>query len=394
VRVRTIQLRLLGVTLAGLWLAAFGLVLVGYQPGGPADHIVGIAAVGPALVAVAGIVWPPVARGGRAFAAIAWLGIAAALLLVPSLAGLVTQLTSRGPQTLLPSAEAAYPWLLALLATGLFTGLGLARRRLGSASLRRRRLGMGTAIALVLVAVTGTTFAAAAVANELALANRPALGSRFGPTDPALDLPACGDPVAAGATARLQLRLDGSIDSRYTGLVTLDGRRDGDDLVWAGYGATRFTLGPQGIARVGQDGWVRSVTGAWIPTDASRVDGWDTDRQVVAIALEPGTANAPENRGIDYIDGARARHCRIPLDGQTLRRMLPAVALVVGGMDIARWKGELDTWVFADGELGQADGSVSGPAPGLGADTLQAGVRFRMLAFDRDEPITVSPPAP
>jgi hypothetical protein len=394
VRVRTIQLRLLGITLAGLWLAAFGLVLVGYEPGGPADRLVGVAAVGPALIAIAGIVWPPVARGGRAFVGIAWLGIGAALLLVPSLAGLVTQLTSQGPQTLLPSAEAAYPWLLALVATALFTGLGLARRRLGGASLRRRRLALGSVFAAALVLAAGSTFAAAAVANELALANRPALGSRFGPTDPSLELPACGDPVSAGATARLQLRLDGSIDGRYTGLVTLDGRRAGDDLIWAGYGATRFTLGPQGIARIGPDAWVRTASGTWVPVDPSRADGWDTDRQVVAVALAPGAANAPEDRGIDYIDGARARHCRIPLDGTTLRRMLPAVALVVGGADISRWKGDLDTWVFADGELGQADGSVSGPAPDLGSDTLQAGVRFRMLAFDRDEPISVSPPAP
>ncbi len=393
-RVRMIQLRLLGTALALLWLAAFVLVAIGYRPGGPADWVVGIAAIGPVLVALAGIVWPPLARGGRAFAGIAWLGLGAALLLVPSLAGLVTQLSSGGPQTLLPSLEAAYPWLLALVATGLFTGLGLAQRRLGGTALRRRRLALGSAFAAVLVLMAGSAFAVAAVANELALADRPALASRFGPTDPDLDPPACGDPAAAASSARLQLRLDGSIDGRYTGLVTLAGRRDGDDLLWLGYGATRVTLGPQGIARVGPDAWVRSVTGSWVPADVTRADGWDTDRQIVAVALAPGDANAPEDRGIDYIDGARARHCRIPLDGETVRRMLPAVALVVGGTDISRWKGLLDTWVFADGQLGQADGSVSGPAPDLGADTLQAGVRFRMLAFDRDESITVSPPAP
>mgnify|MGYP003519336723 CR=1 FL=1 len=103
-------------------------------------------------------------------------------------------------------------------------------------------------------------------------------------------------------------------------------------------------------------------------------------------------ANAPEDRGLDFIDGARARHCRTPIDGVTLRRVLPQVELLVGATDISRWRGDLDYWVFADGELGQVDGRVSGPAEGLDEDGLQAGVRFRMLAFDRGLPITVLPP--
>ena len=75
-RVRLIELRILGLALAALWLAAFGLVLVGYRPGGPADLLVGVAAVGPALIALAGVWWPPAARGDRAFAGIAWLALA------------------------------------------------------------------------------------------------------------------------------------------------------------------------------------------------------------------------------------------------------------------------------------------------------------------------------
>ena len=68
VRVRTIELRILAVTVAVLWLAAFGLVLLGYRPGGPVDILVGLAMIGPVLVAGAAVVWPPVARGDRAFA--------------------------------------------------------------------------------------------------------------------------------------------------------------------------------------------------------------------------------------------------------------------------------------------------------------------------------------
>ena len=49
--------------------------------------------------------------------------------------------------------------------------------------------------------------------------------------------------------------------------------------------------------------------------------------------------------------------------------------------------------MFADGQLGQADGRITGSAIGIDDDALLAGVRFRMLAFDRGLPITVLAPA-
>ena len=91
-------------------------------------------------IALAAVFWPPVARGDRAFAGIVWLGLLAGLLLVPSIGGVLNQLLGRGPQTLLPSVESAYPWLLALVATSVFAGLGIARRILGETALRRSRL--------------------------------------------------------------------------------------------------------------------------------------------------------------------------------------------------------------------------------------------------------------
>jgi hypothetical protein len=392
VRVRTIELRILGVALAGLWLLAFALVLLGYRPGGPADLLVGIMAAGPLLVAIAAIRWPPVARGGRAFAGIAWLALGAMLLLVPSLAGLVTQLTGRGPQTLLPSLEAAYPWLLALVATGLFAGLGLARRRLGGTAMRRRRFVMGGAFALVLVLGTGSAFATAAIVNELALGDRPSIASRFGPTDPDLEPPDCTDPVVAGSTARLDLRMDGSIDNRYTGQVVLEGVRDGADVAWSGFAATRLTLGQQGLVRLGGRVWALSPGRSWTEVDLVRGRDQDMDRQVVAVALTPADANAAEDHGLAFIDGARARHCRISVGGATVREFLPQIALLVGGTDISRWRGDLDFWVFADGQLGQVDGRITGSAAGLDENALQAGIRFRMLAYDRGLPARVLAP--
>ena len=185
VRVRTIELRILAIVLVVLWFAAFGLVLVGYRPGGPVDVLVGIAAAGPILIAITAVAWPPVARGDRAFAAIAWLALVAMLLLVPSIAGLVTQLVGRGPQTLLPSFEAAYPWLVALFATALFAGLGIARRRLGGAALRRRRLVLGAGFAVLMVLMTGSLFSTVAIVNKppsgIVPRSRPASARRIRP---------------------------------------------------------------------------------------------------------------------------------------------------------------------------------------------------------------------
>src|SRR5437762_5948333 len=139
-RVRSFELRLIGSTLVACWAISGGLILLTYRPGGPLDLVVGLTTVGPIAIALASVIWPPVARGDRAFSTTVWLGILGLLCLVPSIAGIVGQLTAFGSQTLLPSVEAGYPWLIALLATSLFSGFGLARRLQGGSAVRRRRL--------------------------------------------------------------------------------------------------------------------------------------------------------------------------------------------------------------------------------------------------------------
>jgi hypothetical protein len=392
VRVRTIELRILALLLVVLWFAAFGLVLIGYRPGGPVDVLVGIAAAGPILIAVAAVAWPPVARGDRAFAAIAWLALVAMLLLVPSIAGLVTQLVGRGPQTLLPSFEAAYPWLIALFATALFAGLGLARRRLGGAALRRRRLLLGAGFAVVMVLAAGSLFSTLAIVNELALGDRAAIASRFGPTDPTAEPPPCNGRLDAGSTARLTLLLDGSVDDARIGQVVIDGIRDGGDFRWTGFAATHLLVGQVGALRSGTSAWEREPGTGWMSTALINVQDRDLDVPIVAEALTPANRSVAEDRGLSFIEGARARHCRVTVDGDTLRRAVPEVEYVIGDADISRWRVDLDYWVFADGELGQADGRATGPAGGIVVDALTAVVRFRLTAVDRGLPVTVLPP--
>lgn len=392
-RVRTIELRILGIALTTLWAVAFLLILGGYRPGGPVDIAVGIAAVGPALIAVAAVAWPPVARGGSAFAAIGWLGLGALLVLAPSIGGLLVQLGARGPQTLLPSVEAGYPWLLALLGTSLFTGLGIARRRLGETALRRRRLALGTAIGVALATSAGTLFAAASIANEVALRDLPAVTSRFGPTDPAIEPPTCPGPLAAGTTARLTGRLDMQVDGRRSGTVTIDGARNGGDFRWIGFAATPLTIGQHGSGRLGKSSWSRVPRTGWIPVPTAFVVGQDLDLQLMRTALLPDNRAVAEDRGLAFIEGARARHCRIALDGSTFRAAYPQVELLIGDGDLARLAGELDYWVFGDAQVGRVEVRLNGSAVGLVQDALLVTIRAELTAVDRGVAHTIERPS-
>jgi hypothetical protein len=392
VRVRAIELRLLAGALTALWATAFALVLIGYRPGGPIDVAVGLAALPPMLIALVALRWPPVARGDRAFAAIAWLGLGSLLLLIPSLADIIVQLQGRGPQTLLPSPEAAYPWSLALLGTGLFAGLGAARRLLGEGSRRRHRFVRGAVLGGLAAVLAGSVFGGAAVANELALRDTVVAGSRFGPTDPSVEPPSCDGPLLAGATARLEGTIDLEIDGKRVGRLTLSGERSGADVRWQGYIASEQALGRVGLARVGDEAWSLEPGSTWVPEPLDEAAHADLDRAVVDTALTPSGRAVAELHGIDVIDGARARHCRVVLTGAAFRTMAPEAAKLIGSADISRWLGELDFWVFTDDQLGRVDAHVNGSAGDLADDALLGTLRFQLTAVDRGQPLSIANP--
>ncbi|HEX8938674.1 MAG TPA: hypothetical protein VF763_00805 [Candidatus Limnocylindrales bacterium] len=393
-RARWFQLRLLAAALTVLWAAGGGLVLLAYRPGGPIDLLVGLAAALPLPIAAAGLVWPPFARSDRAFAGIVWLGIGASLLLVPSIGGVLNQILARGPQTLLPSLEAVYPWLLALLATGLFSGLGIARRILGEDALRRRRLAVGVFLATLATVGVASAFAAVAVANELALRDRPVPTSRFGSTDPAVQPPACNGRLEAGSTARVALDLSGMVDGRSIGGALLQGERSGDDVRWTAEVATDRLLGRQGLVRLGATAWQLGADGSWLATTIEGTDGLLLDRSAVRLALAPGDRTAAEDRGLEFVEGARARHCRVAVDGATFVAAFPETRWLAGNQSLGPWRGELDYWVFEDGQVGQLDGSVNGAAGSIMPGALLATVRVHLTATDRGRPVTVAPPGP
>jgi hypothetical protein len=394
VRVRIFELRLIAFALIACWTLTAGLVLLGYRPGGPVDVAVGVTATLPIAIALAGLIWPPVAHAERAFAAMVWLGLGSLLLLVPSIIDIGEQLVQRGSQTLLPSIEAAYPWALALLGTSLFAGFGIARRVLGPTAMRRRRLARGTLVAATLAVGAGALFTAVAMANELALRDQPTRSSRFGPTNTEVEPPPCDAPLAIGTTARIELHLSGTLDGRAMGGVDLAGDRAGSDFRWLAYAATSHELGLHGAARIGVRAWIREPFGGWRRTHLADVAGASVDRQAFASALADGTRTAAEPHGVDVVEGARARHCRIAVDGNTFRNAFPQVGWLVGDADLGRWRGELDYWVFLDGQLGQVIGRVSGEAGEIRQGALQATIGVDLAATDRGEPRRIGAPTP
>jgi hypothetical protein len=394
VRVRTFELRLIAFVLAACWVVAAGLVLIGYRPGGPIDVAVGLAALLPAVVALAGVRWPPVARGDRAFAAMIWLAAGSLLVLVPSIADVTSQLGARGVQTLLPSVEAAYPWILGLIGTCLFTGFGIARRRLGEAAMRRRRLVRGLSLASLLAASSAMVFAAVALGNELALRDRVAASSRFGPTDIDREPPICDGEMGIGPTARLGVHLEGFLDGRAMGSVELAGERDKADVRWLAYVATGRELGLHGVAIIGPDTWIRQPFSGWRRSTASEVGDAALDLTAFREALTSEARAAAESRGVGVIEGARSRQCRIAIDGPTFRAAFPQTAWLLGDADLAHWRGQLDYWVFLDGQIGRIVGSVNGDAADIQEGALQSTVRVELTAIDRGSDIQVTPPTP
>lgn len=394
-RVRQFELRLIALALVIAWAVTAVLVLVAYRPGGPLDLLVGLATLLPIAIAAAGLVWPPLVRGAGAFPLMVVLGVGSLLLLLPSIGGVFNQLQALGSQTLLPSPEAAYPWLLALAGTSLFSGFGLARRLLGGTALRPRRLAVGVAIGLALTALAGVAFTSVAVANEIALRDRPAstAGSRFGPTDLTGSPPDCDGRISTGAAARLATHLTSTIDLRHNGSVDQGGVRNGDEFRWLAYVATDQELGWYGAANTGDLAWYRAPAGGWHQTASSDIADGTVDVRAFDAALTEGYRATAEDRGTEVIEGAPARRCRIAIDGTTFSAAFPQVRWLVGAADLADWRGQLDFWVFLDGQVGQIAGSINGEGAVIQPEALQGTIDVRMTATERDRDFVIYPPA-
>jgi hypothetical protein len=258
--------------------------------------------------------------------------------------------------------------------------------------MRRRRLVRGVLVATGLTVATSLVVGGAAVANDIALRDRVPVASAFGPTDPAADPNLCTGPLAVGPAAELSLHMTGDIDRRPMGSVDLTGTRSGDAYRWLAYVATDRELGPYGQAHVDGSSWTRTPSRGWHRTGESDPGRFAIDRAVLETALTEGFRATAEDRGIEVIEGARARRCRVAIDGDTLVAAFPQVRWLVGDADLHRWRGQLDYWVFLDGQLGQVAGGANGEATEIAPDSLLASIELRLTATDRDRDHVVYPP--
>ena len=119
-----------------------------------------------------------------------------------------------------------------------------------------------------------------------------------------------------------------------------------------------------------------------------------------AVADVPRGSIVAEDLGLVIIEGARARHCRTFIDGNTaLDTFLPLRWLLYDGYQatdnaIGRWRGEMDWWVFADGELGMAAVEVSGSRAETDwdAEGVRVVLQARLEATDREGGMAVGVP--
>jgi hypothetical protein len=313
-------------------------------------------------------------------------------MLVPSIVAVTAQVLARSSQPLLPSAEVVYPWAVALLATSLFAGLGVSRQLIAETGFGRKRLAASIGFALVTTTLIGVGFAAASFADDAALRDRPSLYSRFGPTSASLTPPACDDELDPAKTAKLELTVWGDVDRRSIGSVDLIGERSGRDFEWNAQVVRSDLFGQFGFVRLGSQAWTLTPGQGWRTVTASSLDSEMLDATAIVQALSPGNRATAEDRGLEYVEGARARHCRVAVDGRTFGASFPQVVWLVGDASLTEWRGQIDYWIFGDGEIGQITGSVNGNAQAILSHGLQATVEIKLIATDRDLPRGILPP--
>ena len=405
-------MRSLAATLVVLWAAIAIAIATAYRPGGPLDVVVALACFIPVFVADAGFVWPVTGLNQRHRIAMAWVWVAAVLLAIPILYGVASSLVADGPQSLVPSFEEGYAAALALIAMAFFSVVGLVHRRRAVAPLERHATWAAAGLAVVLTLVVGLAFVFVAVVNDQSLRRAEVSTSRFGPTDPDIEPPFCDEPIALGPSATVSLEATSSLDNEVRGRARIDGQRRGLDESWGGSWDGPDGSGQLAYRRLGERAWLnpssddpRAPGTTWQQTEPDPFAllgrrSLTMDGPPHAVADVPRGSIVAEDLGLVVIEGARARHCRTFIDGNTaLDTFLPLRWLLYDGYQatdnaIGRWRGEMDWWVFADGELGMATVEVSGTRAETewDAEGVRVVLQARLEATDRNGDLDVAAP--
>ena len=405
-------MRLLAASLTVLWAVTAIVIATAYRPGGPVDIVVAIACFVPVVIADAGVVWPAKGLSRAHRTVLVWVWIVAMLFTIPVLYGIASTLADDGPRGLVPSVEAAYGGAIALLATSFFSIVGLVHRRRRVRPLERRASLVSIGAAALLAVLAGLAFVFVAVVNDRDLRRELPSSSRFGPTDPDLEPPFCDESVALGANAHIVIEAKSSLDNADRGRARLEGQRGGQDESWGGSWDGPDGSGQQAYLRVGPLAWLNDHSDdPHAPGTTWHEVGPDPFGLIGSTPLTMGgpphaIADTPrgeivaEDLGLEHIEGARARHCRTFIDGPTaLDTFLPLRWLLSDSSAaredaISRWRGEMDWWVFADGELGLAAVEVSGSRAETDwdAEGVRVVLEARLQATARDRAVDVSAP--
>jgi hypothetical protein len=222
------------------------------------------------------------------------------------------------------------------------------------------------------------------------------VSSRFGPTDSTLPIPQCDTAPLLGGSVTLAGDGNAVIDGQTVEHVTLAGERHGmTDETWTASRTGQLGNDNASYRLAGEVGkqqiQVSDTHGSRVMPVAgfTAAFGVTVDAPVAFLVSSEGVARIAEDRGTELIEEARSRHCRINLDGPQALSVSVLVRLMVDGSiapspRLENWRGSLDWWVFADGQLGQAIVTIGGyPGDAWQRGGLQATITARMTATDR-----------
>jgi hypothetical protein len=295
---------------------------------------------------------------------------------------------------------------LAVFTMALFSLIGFVHDRRAEPVFESRATILSIALAVAVTALIAAAFVLVVLINDEGLRASQPPRSRYGPTDADLVPPFCDEPISLGRYAQVTIRADSNLDDEVRGRAVLSGQRRGIDESWSGSWSGPDGTGRTAYLRIGNQAWLNDATGdqsaprsAWQetgpdPFGSSGPDRLTMDGPPLAWVDVPRGSIVAEDLGLEVLDGARARHCRTFMDGPTaLTRFLPLRWLLRDDSghdeaDIRRWRGEMDWWVFGDGELGRAVVEVSGPRADTSWDAtgVRAVLRAELDAVDRDRP--------
>ena len=173
------------------------------------------------------------------------------------------------------------------------------------------------------------------------------------------------------------------VDGASIGRVDLRGERELANGRWTAEVATDAAIGQHGLARVDGAVWTRAPGSPWrtAPTTSDRAD---VDLVTLDRVLRLDLRSAAEDLGLEYIEGARARHCRIAIDGPAFLAAFPQARWLAPDSGRAR-RGHALTPTSIAGAASSTSGS-SATARSARCEAAVNGEALRSVATDCREP--------